>query len=376
MQIVVNARHLRKGKLDGIGWFSFQILKRITRNHPEVHFIFLFDRNYSEEFVFSENITPLIVSPAARHPVLFYAWNHISVSSLLKRINPDLYISPDGMIPLHAPCKTISVIHDINFKHNPKDLPLLTSKFYNHFYPKYAQKADHVITVSNYSKSDIAQSYSVKQSKISVVYNAINDTFFSIPEEQKQLVRNSWTKACPYFIYVGSIHTRKNIVRLLQSFELFKTKNSNEIKLVLVGSVFWGKNEINRQLKKMRFSADVIFTGRLSDQKLNELMNAALALTYIPYFEGFGIPLLEAMAVDVPIICSTTTSLPEVVSDAAILVDPFNPKEVAVAMEKIVLDDSLRSELIEKGRKRRLQFSWDKSAEDFWKCIQHINNCQ
>src|SRR5690606_17933001 len=107
--------------LDGMGWFSYQTLKRITRPHPDVHFVFLFDRPFNEQFLFSENITPLVLSPQARHPLLYYTWFQHSVKNLLNRMRPDLFLSPDGFLSLGAKCRQLPVIHDINFHHHPKD---------------------------------------------------------------------------------------------------------------------------------------------------------------------------------------------------------------------------------------------------------------
>jgi hypothetical protein len=174
LQIVVNTRLLLKDKLDGIGWFTYQTLKRITKNNPEVHFVFLFDRPYDEEFIFSDNVTPLILSPQARHPFLYHAWFQFSVKSLLNKMKPDLFLSTDGFICLGTKCKQLSVIHDINFFHHKKDLKWLTGKYYNHYFPKFAAAATRIATVSEYSKNDIVKNYKTDPSKIDVVYNGIN----------------------------------------------------------------------------------------------------------------------------------------------------------------------------------------------------------
>ena len=129
MEIVVNTRLLLKDKLEGIGWFTYETLKRITNEHPDDHFIFLFDRNFDEEFIFADNITPLILSPPARHPLLFYIWFEYAVNSFLNKYNPDLFLSPDGYLSLKANCKQLPVIHDINFEHYPKDLSFAVRKY-------------------------------------------------------------------------------------------------------------------------------------------------------------------------------------------------------------------------------------------------------
>ena len=177
MRIAVNTRLLLEGKLDGIGWFTFETFKRITRGHPEHEFIFLFDRPYSPEFIFSENIKPVIIGPPARHPVLWYAWFEYSVPSVLQKYDADVFISPDGFLSLKTMVPSLAVIHDINFHHRPEDLPVFTRMFYNRFFPLYAKKADIIVTVSEYSRQDICKSYSIPADKVNVVYNGANPAF-------------------------------------------------------------------------------------------------------------------------------------------------------------------------------------------------------
>lgn len=370
MQIVVNTRFLLKNKLDGIGWFGYQTLKRITEQQKDVHFVFLFDRHFDEDFVFADNITPMSIGPQARHPFLYYAWFQHSVKSVLNKLKPDLFLSPDGMLALGAKCKQLPVIHDINFKHLPKDLPFWTSKYYNRFFPLFAKEAARIATVSEYSKKDLVDSYGTDPNKIDVVYNGINETFFPVDDEVKQKVKSKLTDGKEFFVFVGSLHTRKNIKRLLQAFELFKTESNSDFKLVLAGASFWGMEELKQVLSGMKHTDDVIFTGRLSAIGLNEVLGSAYALTFIPYFEGFGIPLLEAMQCEVPIISANVTSMPEVAGDAALYVNPYEVNEVKNAMLYLYNDRPKRIELIDAGKVQRNKFSWDRSADLLWKSIE------
>lgn len=369
MEIVVNTRLLLKNKLEGIGWFSYETLKRITIAHPEHHFIFLFDRDFDEDFIFSDNITPLVLSPPARHPFLFYWWFEFSVASFLNKFKPDLFLSPDGYMSLSAGCKQLAVIHDISFEHHPKDVSWLVRKYYTHFFPKFAQKATRIATVSQFSKKDITEQYKIDASKIDVVYNGCNENYRPIDESKKLITKQKFSKNSDYFLFVGSLHPRKNISRLFEAFDQFKSESSNNVKLVIVGEKYRWTSEIKRSYISMKFKEDVIFTGRLSTDDLNNVIGAALAMTYVPYFEGFGIPILEAMNCDIPVITSNITSMPEVAGDAALLVDPCSVNSIASAMSVMYKDENMRKSLIEKGRKRKLNFSWDKTADALWKSI-------
>lgn len=374
MQIVVNTRLLLKDKLEGISWFTYQTLSIITKKNHDVHFIFLFDRPYSDEFIFSANVTPMILSPQARHPILYYAWFQFSVKSLLNRLKPDLFLSPDGFVCLGAKCKQLAVLHDINFYHHPKDLKWLTSKYYNYFFPKYAKQATRIATVSEYSKADIATHYKINTTKIDVVYNGIHSFFKPATEREKQQTKLKFTNGHDYFVHVGSLIPRKNIPNLIKAFALFKQQHKTTTKLVLVGSAYWGIAPITKIINDTNLTKDVIFTGRLKDEDLNLVLASAIALTFVPYYEGFGIPLIEAMQTHTPVITSNVTSLPEIAGDAALYVSPLNVDEIKNAMFKLYNDKDLRHELIEKGKLQKQNFSWDKSANLLWQsCIQTIN---
>src|ERR1035437_4029877 len=374
MEIVVNTRLLLKNKLEGIGWFTFETLKRITNNHPNDHFVFLFDRDFDEDFIFSDNITPLILSPQARHPFLYYLWFEFSVATILNRLQPDLFLSPDGYLSLKSNCKQLAVIHDINYEHYPDDVPFLERKYYKHFFPKFAQKATRIATVSEFSKNDIAETYQIDPSKIDIVYNGCNELYTTIDGNRQQQTKLKFSQNCDYFLFVGALHPRKNISRLFQAFDKFKETQSSTIKMVIVGEKYYWTSDIKRTYLNMKHKDDVIFTGRLSTEDLKNVLGSALALTYVPYFEGFGIPILEAMNCDIPIITSNITSMPEVAQDAALLVDPFSVESIANAMLYIYKDEDMRNQLIEKGRKRKLDFSWDKTANALWESIEKAVN--
>lgn len=370
MKIAVNTRLLLKDRLEGIGWFTCETLKRITRNNSNVDFLFLFDRPYSEEFIFSKNITPVIIPPKARHPVLFYYWFEHAIAKTLKKEGCDLFLSPDGFLPIKSKIKKLPVIHDINFHHRPKDVPLAPRLYYNHFFPKFAKSANRIATVSEYSKNDIARSYEVNVDKIDVVYNGANPVFKPLGEQEKCNTLQKYSGGSEYFVFIGSLHPRKNLSRLLQAFDQYKTESPSDKKLIIVGEKMFHTREPAYTYQKMKYRNDVIWLGRLLPEQLHLVLGSAFALTFVPVFEGFGIPILEAMYCDVPVLCSNVTSMPEVGGDAVLYSDPYSIESIKEGMSMIDKNAALRKDLIMKARIQRSKFSWDKSAEKLWQCIQ------
>ncbi len=370
MVIAVNTRLLQKGRLEGIGWFTRETLVRITKSHPEHQFIFIFDREYDEEFIFSDNITPVIVSPQTRHPLLWFIWFELQIPRILKKYKADLFLSPDGYLSLNTKVKQLAVIHDINFAHRPKDLPNLIAKYYNFFFPKFAKRAARIATVSYYSKEDIVRTYRIDPDNIDVVYNGVNVLYAPTSIEEQEATKEKYTNGKPYFLYVGSMHPRKNICGLLRAFDAFKTATGKDIKMVITGSEMFKTGEIRMTYEGMRHKDDVVYTGRLSPKDLHQVLGAAISLIFVPYFEGFGVPVIEGMSAGIPVICSNTTSLPEVGGHAVIYADPFVVSQIKDAMIRIVEEDGLRDKLIQKGHIQQTKFSWDKTAEMLWGSIQ------
>jgi glycosyltransferase involved in cell wall biosynthesis len=261
-------------------------------------------------------------------------------------------------------------MHDLNFEHYPEDLPFLVRSHYRYYFPRYARKATRIATVSEYSKSDIVRQYAISPEKIDVVYDGAGEQYKPVSGEIQKLTRERYSGGCPYFLFVGALHPRKNLVNLFKAFDLFRKKNQVNVKLLIVGVKKWWTAEIRETYESLSFRDEVIFTGRLPDNELSNIMGSALALTYVSYFEGFGIPIVEAFYCDTPVITSKVTSMPEVAGDAALIVNPFSVESIADAMTKMASDASFRNELIARARIRRSEFSWQKTADKLWESIK------
>lgn len=371
MRIGVNTRFLLSSKMEGFGWYTYEVVKRMVEAHPEHEFVFFFDRSFDEKFVFGKNVTPVVLFPPARHPILFVWWFEWSIKRALKKHQIDVFYSPDGYMSLKSDVPQIGVIHDLNFEHHPEDIPASPLRYLRNYFPKFAKKATRILTVSDYSKQDIVQTYGVSPSKITVAWNGASESFNPLSTSEISNTRDRFSNGKPYFIFVGAIHPRKNVGRLIESFAQFAAKNES-IDLLIVGENLWKNTQSTIPPVSKSLQERILFTGHVDLTTLNQLMGSAYALVYIPYFEGFGIPLVEAMRCGIPIVAGNRTCLPEVVGDAAILVDPFNTNEVSEALVNLASNQELYIDLTRKSMHRSHLFSWNYTAETTWSVIEDV----
>lgn len=362
MLIAVNTRFLIKDKLEGIGWFTYETMKRLTRNHPEHTFLFLFDREPDPEFIFGKNVKPIRVWPPARHPYLWKYWFDYALPGIFKRYKPDLFISTDGFLSLKSDIPTLLVVHDLGFEHYPDHVTGSASNFYRKYMPLYAKKATRIITVSEFSKKDIVKLYQVAPEKIDVAYNGANDKYIPISQNEQQAVRNRYTGGKPYFLYVGSVHPRKNVKNLLLAYDVLRKEHLTEHQLVIAGRMAWKTDETKQIFEQMQFKNDVVFTNHLLLSELTKVMASADAFVYPSLFEGFGIPIVEARYCGVPVITSDRSSLTEVGGPNALYFDPERVDLIKDAMKLFLLDRENYHAKAKKDTSVRDVFNWDKTV--------------
>ncbi len=373
-RIAVNTRLLKAGKLEGIGWFAWQSLRRIVEAHPEVQFHFLFDAPPAPDFLIHDNVTPHVVLPPARRIFLYKLWFDYLVPARMRSIRPDLFLSPDGFASLRTDVPQLPVIHDLNFEHHPEHLPPGVAHFYRSRFPRFAQRATRIATVSEYSKNDIVNLYGIHPDRIDVVYNGVNPEFRRATSDEVRATRARYTGGAPYIVYVGSIHPRKNVDGLIRAYSAFRAQSAEHMKLVIVGAPMFNDQSTEAALRSSAYRDDVVFTGRLESAELAEVVAAALFMAFLPHFEGFGIPILEAFASGVPLVAANRSSLPEVCGDAALLVDAANEAHVVDAFLRLSADELLRNHYIQRGAERVRDFSWDTTARLLWQSLEKALN--
>lgn len=373
MRIAVNTRFLLPGKLEGLGWYTHEICKRWVTEHPEDEFFFLFDRPFDPSFVFGPNVHPVIISPPARHPILWYLWFEKRLPGILKKIQPDVFFSPDGYLSLRSTVPTVMVTHDLAFRHFPDQVPSAVRLYYDYFTPKFLERAQHIITVSEFVKSDIQNQYSTHPEKITAVPNGCREGFQALEAVEIQKIRDRYAQGRPFFFYLGALHPRKNLTRLIQAYSLFRQTCGTDVKMLIGGRMAWQTSDLFKAWKNSPYQNDIHFTGYLPEEELPKVLGAALGLTYVSLFEGFGLPVLEAFFSETPVIASDRASIPEVAGSAALLVNPFDEEAIARAMQQIWEDPLLRQSLIAKGRVQREKFLWDNAAAAIYKVLEHTS---
>lgn len=376
MRIAVNTRFLLTGKMEGFGWYTFETMKRITEKHKEHTFIFLFDRPYDKRFIFSSNVEAVVIGPQARHPFLHLWWFNRSVTKALKKHKADVFVSPDGYLSLKTNVPQLAVMHDLNFEHFPKFLPFWSRWFYRKYFPKYAKKAKRIVTVSESSKKDIIKLYGIAPEKIDVSLNGAAEIFTPSDETSQQQFREEYTQGHPYYLFVGSLHPRKNPVCLFQAYDLFRKQYNQPYRLLVVGEKFYWTSEAETAHTVMEHRNEVIFTGHMSQQQLVRAYGAARALAFPSYFEGFGIPLVESMRCGTPVLTSNADALLEVGGDAVAYFNPDKPEQLAAQMKKLAEEEGLRNFMSMRSLERASHFSWNKTADALWNSINKMAHAE
>ncbi|QIL77620.1 glycosyltransferase family 4 protein [Hymenobacter sp. HDW8] len=374
LHIAVNTRFLLPGDaLEGIGRFTYETLSRMVRRHPEHTFHFLFDRPYDARYVFAANVVPHVLAPPARHPLLFVAWFEGAVAAWLRRHKPAVFLSTDGFTTLATSVPRVTVVHDLAFEHFPQDVSWLVRRYYHFFMPRFVRASARVIAVSEATKQDLIQTYGLAADRIRVIYNAPGGNFAPQTAVEQAATQAKFSQQQPYILFVGALQPRKNLVNLLRAFDAFKTRTGSTTQLLIVGRQAWKAGPIFEVYQQMRHREAVRLTGRVSDAELEQLYAAARGCAYVPYFEGFGIPIVEAQASGCPVITSNVSSMPEVAGpDGALLVNPFDVADISKALEQLDTNPNLRQRLVTRGLENVQRFSWDRSAEQLWSCLEKV----
>ncbi len=287
---------------------------------------------------------------------------------ILKKTNPDFLLCTSPAAPIFYR-KSIITIHDCAYDRFPEFTSLISKVYFKVMYYNAKIFSRMILTDSEFSKSELIKRYHIKPEKIKVVYLALP----KLPAQKNNALNHFKLKNKKYFIYVGNTRPRKNIGGLLRSFKIFLSSHPS-YKLVIAGRIDDRFVNLKAIIKELGLNNNVILTDFIKDSEKVNLIKHSAAHTFPSYYEGFGLPILEAQSLGVPVLTSNTSSIPEVAGKGALYIDPCNVQDIARGMEQIVTDTKLRKELIEEGHKNVKRFSWEKTAKELADILEELKN--
>lgn len=374
MTIAVNAIFWAASNKEGYGFFVEQIFSILIKKYPEHRFILVADRPFEEEIKWPTNVKIIITGPKTKHAFSFKWWYDFALPLAIKKHKPAILIQPFGFCSLTTSTPQLLVVHDLAFRHYPQFVAGIHRWYYKYYTKKFIQKATAIATVSNFSAQDIIQHYHAAKTKIVVVYSAVKKDFVPLnKEEEKQATKNKYAEGEEYFLFTGGIHPRKNVMALLKAFSVFKKWQKSNMKLLIAGRMAWQYENFEEKLSSYKYRSDVKLLGYIETDELAKITASAYAAVYPSLWEGFGVPILEAMQSGTPIVTGNNSSLPEIGGDAALYTDVSQPEEIAKQMMLLYKDENLRSKQIEKGYAQAAKFSWEKTAALMWEQIISIS---
>ena len=358
MRVGIDARLVYYSQA-GIGQYIIHLVNGLAKVDTETDYILLQSRKDETTILEQPNFRRVSLWTPSHHRLERY-----SLNVELMRLGLDVLHSPD-FIPPHKPsCKSVITVHDLAFLLYPHFLTKESARYYGHI-DQAVRWTDHIIAVSENTKRDTVEHLGVPESKITVVYEAANPIYRPLDKAAaQQEVRNRQGVEGPFILFVSTIEPRKNVPTLLQALRQLLECYKEDVRLVLAGGEGWLCEDVYQAVEDLRLGDRVHFVGRVSSEDLLYLYNAAEMLAHPAFYEGFGLPPLEAMACGLPTIVSNVASLPEVVGDAGLLIDPHNVDELTVAMWRVLNDEQLRREMREKGLRQAALFSWERAARE------------
>ncbi len=423
MIIGIDASRANREHKSGTEWYSYYLIRWLAKIDKQNKYILYTDKpltgglldlttsqhfsNIKQEKIrYDQGGYQIIKSPYNNFRAKVLSWpfyffwtqGRLSLEMLINR--PDVLFVPAHTLPLIHPVKSIVTIHDIGFRRHhrfyqkeqmgPENIKgrkiinilvkLFTFGKYNadsvdylRWSTEYAlKKADKVITVSDFTKEELKYFYKTHKSKIIVIYNGYNKYLYKQIEDRDKVkeVLAQYDIITPYLLYVGRIEKKKNTPALIEAFAIMRENNKNiKHKLVLVGDASFGYDEVNYMIREFALDSEVLMPGWVPEEDMPYFYNGASAFVFPSNYEGFGIPLIQAMACGVPIVASRVSSIPEVVGEAALFFDVGDVRLIAMALERIIVDIDLRNKLIESGKEKVKNFSWEKCARETLEAI-------
>ena len=373
MRIGIDARSVLKQRT-GVGNYTHNLIQHLSQLDRENQYVLFYSHHLNVKFAIPKIDNPNFESKFIRFPnkLLNLMWATVKLPKVDWFVGSvDVYHSPTFCLNALARGKSLITIHDLNFLAYRK-FAIRSGRWHYAFKIRnYAEKVDAIIADSESTRSEIIKYLKIPEEKIHVIYLGCSPAFQPLSSsETKQKIMEKYQIKGDFILYVGTLEPRKNLRGLIQAYANSRAKD--DFRLVLAGGKGWKYKHIFRLVNQLKLQDRVIFCGYVPDSDLPALYNSASVFVYPSFYEGFGLPPLEAMTCGTPVIVSHTTSLPEVVGDAGIYVDPFDIEQISLSIDTVLSDTKLCQTLREQGLKRAKLFSWEKTARETLKLYQQL----
>lgn len=343
----------------GIGQYILRLTQALAQINREDQFTIFKSRKDKTQIVTQANFKTERLWTPSHHPL-----ERLALSAELLPFSLDVLHSPDFIPPRYTRCPAVITVHDLAFLKYPRFLTRSSARYYGQV-DLAARQANHIIAVSESTKRDTVQMLGVPENKITVIYEAAHPLFVPINDPvQLAHVRERHRLPENFVLFVGTIEPRKNLPILLRALRHLRDRYKSDAVLAIAGNRGWLYEQVDQVVTELNLADAVRFLGGVPNEELVYLYNAAKLFVLPSFYEGFGLPPLEAMACGTPVIVSNVSSLPEVVGDAGMLIDPEDVEALAVAMWRVLSDEKLRDEMRTKGLKRAATFSWKRAAQE------------
>ncbi|HLD96256.1 MAG TPA: glycosyltransferase family 1 protein [Patescibacteria group bacterium] len=365
MRIAIDAQPLLEQSA-GVTYYSKGLVEAVLKQDRNNHYDLLFWRLFPKK--------PLPVLGEGRN--FSYRWQRFFPYKIFYKlfkwgiriplelfflIRPDLYFFPNFVVYPHRRGKSVVLIHDLTFEKVPQYVARRNVEFLRKFVPPSVARADHVVVNCEFTKRELIEAYRVPAEKVTVAYPGVDPkSFYPRSAKDKEEIKRKYGINKPFLLFLGTLEPRKNVPAILKVYA--DLPNRRDFNLVLAGKRGWLSEEIFRTVADLGLEEDVIFTGYVPEEDRPKLMSAAEVFVFPSFFEGFGMPVVEAQACGTPVVTSNTTSLPEAAGKGAVLVDPKNVYQLARAIEEVLSSGSLREKLVKKGLANARRFDWNESA--------------
>lgn len=361
MKIGIDGRAAKWYRGTGIGTYTYQLISSLSKVDKKNDYLLFMPESCNSDIRLDKNFQ--VRSITENNQSSF--WDEVNIPNILKDKDIELYHVPQNGVglPEAKDCPFIITLHDVIPYKMPETVGENYLRIFSEEMPKIVSRCDGIITVSNFSKDDIAEAFNFPKEKIFVTYLAAEDIYRPLDKaECSQLIKSHYSIEGDYILYIGGFSPRKNITGLIEAFSKLKEVYKKDLKLVIAGKKGKSYSIYKQRAEDLNIADSVIFPGFIPLEHLPELYNAAKLFVYPSFYEGFGLPPIEAMACGVPVIASNVTSVPEIIKDCALFIDPHNVDNICEAMYSALLDCDLRQRLILSGLTRSSELTWSNTA--------------